>query len=151
MWKMKFEADIVMKGLYNAFQPEFAAEHSTKEKMEFYLMDKPEKKQHDAVVMNQKAMMQIASLFSTVPLLNKLNCKKRKDKTNWPSGKAHHVMSAIVKKFEPEDTMAKMEMECTLAKLKLGPKNPNELLDEFASIKCQYSLELSKSKKKRRS
>jgi hypothetical protein len=25
MWKMKFEADMVMKGLYNAFKPEFEA------------------------------------------------------------------------------------------------------------------------------
>jgi hypothetical protein len=105
--------------------------------MEFDLMDKTEKKQHDAVVMNQKAIMQFASLFSTVLLLNKLNCKKRKDKINWPSGKAHHVMSVIVKEFEPEDTMAEMEMERALAKLKLGSKkDPNELLDEFASIEC---------------
>jgi hypothetical protein len=52
-------------------------------------MDETEKKQHDAVVLNQKAMMLFALLFDTVPLLNKLNCKKRKDKTNWPSGKAH--------------------------------------------------------------
>jgi hypothetical protein len=93
--------------------------------------------------------MQFALLLSTVPLLNKLNCKKRKDKTNWPSGKAHHVMSIIAKEFKPEDTMAEMEMEHALAKLKLGPKiDPNEQLDEFASIKCKYLLELSKSKKK---
>jgi hypothetical protein len=93
--------------------------------------------------------MQFALSFSTVPLLNKLNCKKRKDKTKWPSRKAHHVMSVIVKEFKPKDTMAKMEMERALAKLKLGPKkDPNELLDEFASIECRYLLELSKSKKK---
>ncbi len=52
MWKMKFKADMVMKGLYDAFQPEFKAELPTKEKMEFNLMDKTEKKQHDAAVMN---------------------------------------------------------------------------------------------------
>jgi spore germination protein GerM len=58
-------------------------------------------------------------------------------------------MSVTVKEFKPEDTMAEMDMERALAKLKLGPKkDPNELLDEFASIKCQYLLELSKSKKK---
>jgi hypothetical protein len=58
-------------------------------------------------------------------------------------------MSVIVKEFEPEDTMAEMEMECALAKLKLGPKkDPNERLDEFASIRWRYLLELSKSKKK---
>jgi hypothetical protein len=93
MWKMKFKADMVMKGLYDAFQPELKAELPTKEKMEFDLTDKTEKKQHDAFVMNRKAILQFALLFSTVPLLNKLlNCEKRKDKTNWPSGKAHHVM-----------------------------------------------------------
>jgi hypothetical protein len=87
--------------------------------------------------MNQKVMMQFALSFSPVPLLNKLNCEKRKDKMNWPSGKAHHVMSVIVKEFKPEDTMAEMEMEHALAKLKLGPKkDPDELLDEFASIEC---------------
>jgi hypothetical protein len=47
MWKMKFEADMVMKGLYNAFQPEFPAELPTKDKMEYDLMNKTEKKQHD--------------------------------------------------------------------------------------------------------
>jgi hypothetical protein len=106
MWKMKFEADMVMKGLHDAYHPEFEAELPTKEKMEFNLMDETEKKQHDAVVMNQKARMQFALLFSTVPLLNKLNCKNRKDKMNWPSGKAHHIVSVIMKEFEPEDTMA---------------------------------------------
>jgi hypothetical protein len=41
------------------------------------------------------------------------------------------------------------EMERALAKLKLEPKkDPHELLKKFASIKCQYSLELSDSKKK---
>jgi hypothetical protein len=30
MWKMTFKADMVMKGLYNAFQSEFAAELPTK-------------------------------------------------------------------------------------------------------------------------
>ncbi len=45
--------------------------------------------------------------------------------------------------------MAIMEMEHALAKLKLGPKkDPNDLLNEFTSIKCQYLLDLSESKKK---
>jgi hypothetical protein len=46
-------------------------------------------------------------------------------------------MLIIVKEYEPEDTVAKMEMERALAKLKLGPKkDPNDLLSGFASIKC---------------
>ena len=75
--------------------------------------------------------------FTTVSLANKLNCEKRRDKANWPTGKAHRVMTAIIKEFEPEDTMAEMEMERALSKLKLGPKkDPLDLLDEFASIEC---------------
>jgi hypothetical protein len=54
---MKFEADMVMNGLYKTFQPEFDAEIPTKEKMAFDLMDDAVKKQHDTVKMNQKAMM----------------------------------------------------------------------------------------------
>jgi hypothetical protein len=50
--------------------------------MDFDLTDETEKKQHDAVVMNGKAIMQFALMFSTVLLLKKLNCKKRKDKMN---------------------------------------------------------------------
>jgi hypothetical protein len=46
--------------------------------------------------------MQLALSFSNVSLLNKLNCKKKKDKT-WPTGKVHHVMTALIKEYEPED------------------------------------------------
>jgi hypothetical protein len=45
--------------------------------------------------------------------------------------------------------MAKMEMERALARMKLGPKkDPNELLNKLASIKCRYSYKLSDLKKK---
>ncbi len=58
-------------------------------------------------------------------------------------------MSVIVKEYKPEDSMAKMKMEHALAKLKLGlKKDQHNLPNKFASIKCQYSLELSESKKK---
>jgi hypothetical protein len=60
--------------------------------------------------MNQKAMMQLALLFTQVSLMNKLNIKKCRDK-DWPTGKAHRVMPALIREFEPEDTMAEMEME----------------------------------------
>jgi hypothetical protein len=35
-------------------------------------------------------------------------------------------MTVILKEYEPKDTMAEMEMEIALAKVKLGPKkDPN--------------------------
>jgi hypothetical protein len=97
--------------------------------------------------MNQKAMMQMALSFTQVKLMNKLNIKKHRDK-DCPTGKAHRVMPPLIRKFEPEDTMAEMKMEQALAKMKLGPKkDPSKLLNKLASIECKYSLELSNSKK----
>ncbi len=72
--------------------------------------------------------------------MNKLNIEKRRDK-DWPTGKAHRVMSTLIKEFEPKDTMAKMEMEQALTKMNLVPKkDPNNLLNKLTSIKCKYSL-----------
>jgi hypothetical protein len=113
IWKMKFKADQVMKGLYKAFQPNFEENLPSDKKAKLDLIDKAKKKQHKAVKKNQKAMMQLSLSFLDVSLLNKLNCKKKKDKT-WPTGKVHHVMTALIKEYEPDDTMAKIEMKRAL-------------------------------------
>jgi hypothetical protein len=110
LWKMKFKADQEMKGLWEAFQPEFEEELPERDKMALDLTLRKGKKQKAALIKNKKAMMQLALSFTTVSLANKLNCEKQRDK-NWPTGKACKVMSALVKEFEPKDTMAKMEME----------------------------------------
>ncbi len=145
LWKMKFEADQEMKGLWEAFLPDFERELPKSETAELNLTSSGGKKQKAAPAKNKKAMMQLALAFMTVLLANKLNCEKRRDKANWLAGKGHRVMTAIIKEFEPEDTMAEMEMERAraLSKLKLGPKkDPLDLLDKFASIECRYSLDL---------
>jgi hypothetical protein len=110
MWKIRFEVDQTMKGLYKAFQPNLESKLPSKKKETLDLEDKGQKKQHNAVVKNKKAMMQLALSFTQVSLMNKLNCEKHKDK-DWPTRKAHQVMSALIKEFKPKDTMAKMEMK----------------------------------------
>ncbi len=50
MWKMRFEADQTMKGLYEAFQPNFESELPSKEKETLDLEDEGQKKQHNAVI-----------------------------------------------------------------------------------------------------
>jgi hypothetical protein len=58
-------------------------------------------------------------------------------------------MTVILKEYEPKDTMAEMEMEIALAKMKLGPKkDPNSLNEAIASIECRYLIEMTNSKKK---
>jgi hypothetical protein len=58
----------------------------------------------------KKAMMQFVLSFQKVAQLDKLNCAFRANK-DWPSGKAHEVMTQHMKEYKPEDTMAEMEME----------------------------------------
>jgi hypothetical protein len=80
--------------------------------------------------------------------LNKLNCGGRTNK-DWSSGKAHEVMTQLVKEYKPDDTMAEMEMEKALSKLTLGKKkDPNNLLDEMSAIECRYRIDLTELTKK---
>jgi hypothetical protein len=49
-----------------------------------------------------------------------------------------------VKEYEPEDTMAKMEIEKALAKFTLTrKKDPNDVMDKLSAIKCKYIIDLS--------
>ncbi len=100
MWKMKFEADQMMKGLFDAFHSNFEKELPSKQKANFDLSSEEQRRQQDAAKMNQNAMMQLVLSFTSVSLMNKLNVEKHRDK-DWPTGKAHKVMY----------TMAEMEME----------------------------------------
>ncbi len=97
---------------------------------------------------NKKTMMQVALSFQKVAQLSKFNCAQRANK-DWPSGKAHEVMTQLVKEYKPEDTKAEMEKEKAFAKLTLTKKkDPNDLMDKISAIKCRYNINLSKSKKK---
>ncbi len=92
--------------------------------------------------------MQFALFFQKVAQLNKLNCAQRANE-DWPSGKAYEVMTQLVKEYEPENTMAEMEMEEAFSKFSLTrKKDPNDLMDNFFAIECRYNIDLSESKKK---
>jgi hypothetical protein len=58
-------------------------------------------------------------------------------------------MIQLMKDYESDDTMAKMETEKPLNKLSLGKKkDPTDLNNELSAIECRYKLDLTKSKKK---
>ncbi len=92
--------------------------------------------------------MKFVLSITKVVQLNKLNHAGRTNK-DWPSRKAHEVMTQLVKEYEPDDTMAEMEMGKALSKLTLGKKkDPNNFLDEMSAIECRYKIDLTESKKK---
>jgi hypothetical protein len=134
MWKIKYQAHMVMLRIEEALTPDFASKLPAKEKEVFNVTTEQGQKWANAVNKNKKAMMQFTLSFQKVAQLNKLNRASRANK-DWPSGKAHEVMTQLVKEYEPEDTMAKIEMEKPLSK-------PN------LTIECRYNIDVSESKKK---
>ena len=55
-------------------------------------------------------------------------------------------MTQLVKEYEPDDTMAEMEMENSLNKLTLGKKkDPNDINDKLLAIECRYQIDLEES------
>ena len=75
-------------------------------------------------------MTQFILTFGTESLLNKVKLEEHRNK-DWPTGKAHAVMTDIKTVYEPNDTMAEMDMEIELGKIKLGlKKNSKDLNDE---------------------
>jgi hypothetical protein len=149
MWKIKFVAHLTMLGLKDCLTLEFASELSSKEKDTFNLTSNKEKHWANAVRKNKKTIMQFALSWTKVAQLNKLNHATRADK-DWPSGKKHEVMMQLMKEYEPDDTIAKMDMEKALNKLSLSKKkDPNDLNDELSAIKCRYKLDFGPNQRRK--
>ncbi len=143
MWKIKYQAHMVILGLKEILTLDFASKLPAKEKEAFDLTTKQGRKWVNAMKKNKKAMIQFALSFQKVAQSNKLICASRANK-DWPSGKAHEVMTQLMKEFKPEDTKAKMEMEKALSKLTLTKKkDSNKFLDKLSAIKCQYNIDMS--------
>jgi hypothetical protein len=130
---MKFQADMRNQDLWDAFKPGFKKNLLIKEDDVNVATD--EGKEHVKLVKkSKKAMMQLILAIDTESLLNKSKLEEHRNK-DWPTGKAHAVMTDIKTVYEPNDTMAEMDMEIELGKLKLGlKKNPKDLNDKLAAI-----------------
>ncbi len=140
MWKIKFMAHATMLGLEECYTLEFENVLLDREKGAFDLSTTEGQNHAAAVKKNKKAMMQFAISFTKVAQLNTVNRATRAD-PNWPTGKAHEVMTQLVKKYKPDDTMAKMEIQNTLNKLTLGKKkDPNESMTNYWRLNADTRL-----------
>ena len=118
MWIMKFQVDMQNKDLWDAFKPGFQKDLPIKEYDVNAMTDK-EKEHAKLVKKNKTAMTQFILALGTESLQNKVKLEEHRNK-DWPTGKAHAVMTNI--KNKPNDTMDNMDMKIELGKLKLGLK-----------------------------
>jgi hypothetical protein len=97
--------------------------------------------------MNKKAMCQFNQAFAMMSLFSKVNLQKKADKL-FPSGRAWKVWAELQGDFNPDDSIAEVELELALSKLKLAnKKNPRKLLEEIASCEVKYGVPVSDGKK----
>ena len=58
----------------------------------------------------------------------------------WPSGEAHKVVAALLKRYMPQDTMTKVELSTKLAQISMTKKqNSSTIFEQIASIRNKYS------------
>ena len=61
--------------------------------------------------------------------------------TKWPSGLAHLVVAALFKKYQPQDTITRVELRQVLKneiKMKNG-MDPSTLFEQISSVKNKYN------------
>jgi gag-polypeptide of LTR copia-type/Zinc knuckle len=60
--------------------------------------------------------------------------------TDWPSGLAHMVVEALFKKYQPQDTITRVELRLMLngVKMKKG-SNPATIFEQLSTIKNRYN------------
>ena len=65
--------------------------------------------------------------------------------SEWPSGLAHQVVSALFKKYQPQDTMTKVELRQQLNKISMkGTDDPMKLFEQISAIKNRYNTATKK-------
>ena len=56
---------------------------------------------------------------------------------NWPVGLAHNVMTALEKKYKPQDDVAEMEMEAEVLNIRLTSRqNPEEIGESIPAVEA---------------
>ena len=90
-----------------------------------------------ALERNALAIASLTLAFQTDGLLNMIT---KAQSTDWPNGKAYEVIDALFKKFQPVDTISRVEMRNRLNKIGMKPtQDPKVLFDKIASLQNAYN------------
>jgi hypothetical protein len=79
--------------------------------------------------------------------LNKVNLERKADK-NFPSRRVWKLWQEIKDEYNPDNSIAKAELELAMGRLRLNKKkNPRKIIEEIALYKVKYGIPVSDSKK----
>jgi hypothetical protein len=86
---------------------------------------------------NQVAFAQLTMAFTTEAATTFIY--EGMTDTDWPSGLAHLVVKALMKKYMPEDTISKVELRRMMNNIKMKKNaDPVELFNQILAVKVRY-------------
>ncbi len=96
---------------------------------------------------NKTAMCQFIQAFLTMNLLIKINLQKKAGQ-HFLSGRACKLLMEPQADFNPDNSIAGIELGLALNKLKMAnKKNPQKLMEEITSCAVKYRVPVSDGKK----
>ena len=91
------------------------------------------------IVARRKNMIAMANLTLAMTTKGTMTLIYESYSTEWPSGEAHKVVAALMKRYMPHDTMTKVELRTKLSQVSMTKKqNPSTIFEQIASIKNKY-------------
>jgi hypothetical protein len=88
---------------------------------------------------NAAAMANLTMAFNSEATMGLVFKAKTQD---WPSGLAHLVVSALFKKYQPQDTITRVELRQRLSAVRMKKKkseDPATLFEQISSIEYKYN------------
>ena len=89
-----------------------------------------------AIKRNNVAMANFTMAFGSEGLFGMIYKTKT---TDWPSGLAHKVVAQLIKKYNPEDRMSRVELRTQLGKVSMKvTDDPNILFEQVSAIRNRF-------------
>ena len=145
VWLNQFQAQCAVKGIAEALDLSFNSNLPVTEATVLDADNSGKALQIEAKRKNALAVSYLCLAMNSPKLLPKIQSAKTAD---WPGAKAHVIVSKLIKKYKPDDTIATAEQMKKLMALKLKKsQDPEELGDEMAVLESNYGSILAEKEK----
>ena len=135
-WWVQFTAYARVKGFADVLYEDLAVGLPKKETEAIDLSSDKGKAQQLLKDMN---MLAVANLTLALKNHKQLRLIYRVQSMEWPSGLAYKVVDALIEKYQPKDSLTKVELAEELGELKMGNKeHPSVLFERISKIENKY-------------
>ena len=84
-------------------------------------------------------MLAVANLTLALKNPKQLRLIYQAQSLEWPSGLAYKIINALIEKYQPKDSLTKVELAEELGELKMGNKeHPSVLFERISKIENKY-------------